>query len=993
MNTGASTSFRLVKSGRFIVDYVLLENTKERLMVEVITNLDLTQFLTFGGGNIKTRLLSGNGALIQEVTSTAPIAILQRNNIIDNTYAITNNYNPSPNIGRLTDYTYNITDITMSDNDVGTKFNIKYLLNNSYQVTFNNLSLNPGDEIYIESVLSTYPYVNVANQIDFKIEVFESKYTKKTRTIQKGDVIDISNGYTNIIKGKTHTSLSTLDFFVDINYFDYTYSYSSSSSNIIPNTITPQTSNYIQTTNWGMYSDNDDVSLFLTNTAGFKAKVCDLTKTGGSTTDDTEVIPNAYRPFDAYRIRRNCDINGVNYFNNIQPSDISLADYYYPLGKLKHKWSTDFTLKRKYEYYYEKVINDTKTILDYKHEYTYPEYTMDDGNGGLLTVPSGVITLNMFTINSEFYSNFIDPNNSSIAPTTTAYRRPLNSAFVGTPLLKSKLSINNTTGDLVMDTNTVSGRKLMVNSEAKTLGDISITMHSYSGPEYVFNNPSIIDNNTINNHTPLSKWKISNNTITYSSYIHPFVVDYNTDSLVNFTYYNGINDDGIGATLSGVLVTILTFPVVVKQYQTLTNIIPGVTIGSKVLVNLPSSNISFISNGIYIVNNIGNTTTPWVMTRDSSYDTNFDIIGSVVYHNISPRKMYVNNKDAAVLGKKGFVYSLVTTNPPGIATSFEDYFGKTHANDNNYYSNSNYLNDCLNASLKDYPLMPNAVTTNEVVFNIPNVFDIADNPNCVKYLLEFESGTKFLVDKNDDSSTIGSTSQNTTVAYSNFFVKRQNYKAYYTGSTTFTNLTTIAQPVPNTVINLNNALIKYNTHRMYGAYRMTSGVESLGFVQEANSSTENNFYTNSGILIPYLKTMYYIGTTVFSDRITPNLLKYGKFYFEQVYKNIIKIPVFDLESNVYLKNIEIKSLNPLYDIKVVSFISSTVEGSNDTFMYEYMVKVEIDNSEIDEPATTNYGTGVLKYRADFLVRAEYTLVFADINDNEIRLKVKDKNIV
>ena len=119
----------------------------------------------------------------------------------------------------------------------------------------------------------------------------------------------------------------------------------------------------------------------------------------------------------------------------------------------------------------------------------------------------------------------------------------------------------------------------------------------------------------------------------------------------------------------------------------------------------------------------------------------------------------------------------------------------------------------------------------------------------------------------------------------------------------------------------------------------------------------------------------------------------NSYYFEQVYRNIIKIPIFDLSSDVYLKNIEIVSTDNKYTIDVVSFVSSTVEHSNDTFMYEYMIKVSINYTEMHTGSMTvdNYMSR-LKHTNDYFVTADFVLVFADSTGKEIRMKVKDINM-
>lgn len=1005
MNIGASTPFKLVKPGKFIVDYVLLENTKERLVIEVITNLDLTPFLT--GGNIKTTLYSIDDTEIANVVLTAPITISQRNNIIDNRYATplsatstTVDYNPTPSIGKMTDYTYNITDPTMNDNSVDFKFNIKYLLKNSYQVTFSNLSLVEGSEIYIDAVLSTY-----LSEPDVKLTVFESDthYARKTRKIQKGNVVDISNGYINTIKTYEYgISNKPLDFFYGISYFDYTYSYSSIATNITT-VISPETSNIIQTSNWGMYSDgniNDIVTLFLTNSNGFKSKVCNLTLKVPSIYELFEYTPDPRIPDNAFRMRRNCDYNGVNYYNNVAPNGDSSSIYYYPIGREKYRWSTDFTRKRNYEYYYEKIIDDVKTLEDYDHVFRYPSYVDDDN----ITYPSGSVSLNFYTLNNNFYDDFIDTNTAS-APITTLYRRPVNSAFIGITLLKSMLTLNQY--GLDMDTINTKDNRLMINGVAKNLDDISMKQHSYSGPSWIFNNSSIIDDNTKNNHLPLSKWKASNGGVflrSFYSWLNPFDVDYDMVEIpYQIDYYNGSLDDGVGATIKSKSNGVLVFSGISNNnfgYEITCN---NTHVGKTILVNFTQSNALSLMNGIYIITDVGSPTTKFILTRHISHVANIDIIGSIV-RVAQTTVSYVNSKSGAVLGKAPFVYTKVSAYDMRSTDNFERYYSKNHTTSNIYLSTSVYLNDCYNASIKDYPLMPVAISTNDIAKNIPNVFDIADNPNNIKYLLEFETGSN-LDTINTDNIKVGKTTVNTqfnsTVVYSNFLVKRQNYLAYYdiTG-VTYQGYTDSVYTIPSSIrfdaeLTAPNGVSKYNFHRAYGSYRMTSGIESLGFVQKANNTTQVQLYekngkNNTGVLIPFVWEDRTFGTDTYYN----NLLYYNNtYYFEQVYRNIIKVPIFNTSSEVYMKNIEIKSLDVNYTINVVSFISSTVDDSNDTFMYEYMIKVDINyNQMISGSIFIDYATSRLKDQSEYFVEAEYTLVFADNTGKEIRLKVKDINI-
>jgi hypothetical protein len=85
---------------------------------------------------------------------------------------------------------------------------------------------------------------------------------------------------------------------------------------------------------------------------------------------------------------------------------------------------------------------------------------------------------------------------------------------------------------------------------------------------------------------------------------------------LNATYYNGSQDDGVGATLTSDMSGIL----VVDGGQ-----------ASNGLVILVKNQLNTIENGVYVVTNAGSNASSWILTRTSNYDTpekinNVDVI-------------------------------------------------------------------------------------------------------------------------------------------------------------------------------------------------------------------------------------------------------------------------------------------------------------------------------------------------------------------------------
>jgi hypothetical protein len=209
--------------------------------------------------------------------------------------------------------------------------------------------------------------------------------------IQKGNPLTVigSAGYINNIKSKFFLSpYESLNFFSSRNYFDYTYSYASATS-YLSTTVTPSVSNKVYISNWGMWSDNMvGVKLYLTNNNNALIHVCDLTWET-AVYDNTEVVPHITTlPLENFRIRRNCDYNGINYRHNIQNDDTDI--YFYPNGYPvpsipnidSNNPDTDFTRKRNYTYKYESTITDfnPEYLVGYElsgHSNKFYNYTED----------------------------------------------------------------------------------------------------------------------------------------------------------------------------------------------------------------------------------------------------------------------------------------------------------------------------------------------------------------------------------------------------------------------------------------------------------------------------------------------------------------------------------------------------------------------------------------------------------------------------------------
>jgi hypothetical protein len=369
MNIGVNSPIIFRKNIPCIADYILKENSTSRLVVEIITNMNLVDYT----GDITVDLrdyIDGtvlSSYIINNIGNNANI--YSRNNSINKNYAINNNY--TIDIGGLNKYTDDISNRINSD---GENLTIKYFTHNSFTAIFGNLELSPYQKIYVTCSL-TY----LGNTITCLPFIDEDNRMKKTRMIQKGNPLTVigSAGYINNIKSKFFLSpYESLDFFTSRNYFDYTYSYASATSYL---STTPSVSNKVYISNWGMWSDNmDNVKLYLTNNNDALIHVCDLT---WETTvyDNTEVVPSVFtKPKDTFLIRRNCDINGVNYRNNILPDQDYFLNYpYYPNGYPvpsipnidSNNPDTDFTRKRNYTYNYESTITDFN-----------PEYLVGNAN-------------------------------------------------------------------------------------------------------------------------------------------------------------------------------------------------------------------------------------------------------------------------------------------------------------------------------------------------------------------------------------------------------------------------------------------------------------------------------------------------------------------------------------------------------------------------------------------------------------------------------------
>jgi hypothetical protein len=371
MNIGVNSPIIFRKNIPCIADYILKENSTSRLVVEIITNMNLVDYT----GDITVDLrdyIDGTVLSSHTINNIGNNAnIYSRNNSINKNYAINNNY--TIDIGGLNEYTDDISNRINSD---GENLTIKYFTHNSFTAIFENLELSPYQKIYVTCSL-TY----LGNTITCLPFIDKDNRMKKTRMIQKGNPLTVigSAGYINNIKSKFFLSpYESLDFFSSRNYFDYTYSYASATS-YLSTTVTPSVSNKVYISNWGMWSDNMvGVKLYLTNINNALIHVCDLTWET-SVYDNTVVVPSVFtKPKDTFLIRRNCDINGVNYRNNILPDQDYFLNYpYYPNGYPdpsipnidSNNPDTDFTRKRNYTYKYESTITDFN-----------PEYLVGNAN-------------------------------------------------------------------------------------------------------------------------------------------------------------------------------------------------------------------------------------------------------------------------------------------------------------------------------------------------------------------------------------------------------------------------------------------------------------------------------------------------------------------------------------------------------------------------------------------------------------------------------------
>jgi hypothetical protein len=207
---------------------------------------------------------------------------------------------------------------------------------------------------------------------------------------------------------------------------------------------------------------------------------------------------------------------------------------------------------------------------------------------------------------------------------------------------------------------------------------------------------------------------------------------------------------------------------------------------------------------------------------------------------------------------------------------------------------------------------------------------------------------------------------NTTVVYSTFNNKYSDYYTMYV---------TGVDEYPGV-----------NAYRCYGSYRMTSGVESLGFCYAKDDNNIIYSYDDikQHIYIPYLTP------TDFPAVFVKNLFKDDTgWYFEQVYKNVIQIPCFAKDNGTILKAIVITINNDLitqgFSVSVPVFISSTKDNNN--FIYEYVMRLDMPASAVSHNPGEIEGTYI--NRNDVYIPATYVLVFIDNDGNEFKMKAID----
>lgn len=129
---------------------------------------------------------------------------------------------------------------------------------------------------------------------------------------------------------------------------------------------------------------------------------------------------------------------------------------------------------------------------------------------------------------------------------------------------------------------------------------------------WTFSNPVIVGTPTASNHATTKEYvdNLAQGISTKSA-----VIAASTANLVA-TYYNGINNNGIGATLTATSNYALTLDGV------------AITAGQDVLIKNQTAKLQ---NGVYSVTSAGSLVAPWVLTRRSTEDQSVEILGAYTF--------------------------------------------------------------------------------------------------------------------------------------------------------------------------------------------------------------------------------------------------------------------------------------------------------------------------------------------------------------------------
>ena len=240
-------------------------------------------------------------------------------------------------------------------------------------------------------------------------------------------------------------------------------------------------------------------------------------------------------------------------------------------------------------------------------------FTWNAANNSLLI--NGTVAATVFLGDGGLLSNLSNYSNSNVANYLPFYNGVMS---VSELTVSGNLTVQNDIiheGNVINDGNVIASGNVQANtglvsdSLTSRTGDITISAQGTSGNIYL--NPTgpigLIDagNTRIAN---LIQIPVSATDATSKYYVDlvgqgikpKFPCEYATTTNLSATYFNGVGNDGAGATLTSTVNSVLT----VDGFN------PAV--GDRILVD---SQTSALENGIYTVTNTGSVSSAWIMTR------------------------------------------------------------------------------------------------------------------------------------------------------------------------------------------------------------------------------------------------------------------------------------------------------------------------------------------------------------------------------------------